>query len=140
MSLVDDPFPGSKGVTFMVRLVASSERREVLLETFGYLVDRVRATVGCACCTLLEDVQEADVLEFFVEWRSYEEFILHVQSDLFRQVMIGMELAAEPPVVEIRTVSGMRGMDLLFEILREDDATSLPGETHDDEEGIRNES
>ena len=124
MSLGDDSSPVSQAVTFAVRLVAPKGRREVLLNIFRSLVGRFRAAAGCARCALLEDVQDVDVLEFFVEWRSYEAFVLQVQSELFRQVLIGMEQAAEPPVVEIRTVSRTRGMDLLFEILGEDEKGS----------------
>ena len=52
-----------------------------------------------------------------------------MHSDVFRRILQAMELASKPPEVEVKTVSGVRGMDFLHEIL-----------TRDETEGDLNES
>ena len=123
-------------VTFNVRLVARQDHDEELLQTFRSLLGPIRGTPGCVRCSLLEDVQDSDELELFVEWRSQDDFVDHVESALFRRLLVGLELAAEEPEIEIRTIAGLRGMDLLREILACDETSTDAREegTDDDQE------
>ena len=107
----------SCGVTFSLVLVASEERWDELVKAFRSVVGPLRGTAGCVQCRLLEDVQQLRELELFVEWRSREDFECHVKTELFRRVLHGMELAAEPPDLQIHAVAAVGGMDLLREIL-----------------------
>lgn len=112
------------GVTFTVRLDVSAERRNEVIETFRSVVGPIRGTAGCSRCNLLEDVQQPNEVELVVEWRGEEDFARHVRSDLFRRVLQGMELACQPPEVRIRTVEGVRGMDLLHELVESGESES----------------
>ena len=105
------------GVTFSVRLVAPDERPDELIETFRSLLGPIGAATGCLGCHLLEDVQHPEEVQLLVEWKRREDFERHVRTELFRRVLQGLELSAVPPELRIRTIAGVRGMDLLREIL-----------------------
>lgn len=109
---------GTSGVTFSLRLVAPEERREELLQTFRSVVGPIRGTPGCLRCSLLEDVQQPSEIVFEMEWKKEAAFARHVQTDLFRKVLQGMDLAAEPPEVRIKTVSGVGDMERLRELVQ----------------------
>ena len=103
-------------VKFLCRVVAPDEKRNEVVRTFRALVGPIRGTPGCRGCTLLEDVQQPGQLQLTEEWANQHDFARHVRSNLVRRVLVAVELAAEPPDVEIETISGRRGMDLIFEL------------------------
>ncbi len=104
-------------VTFSVHLVAPEGGRDELVRTFRALLGPIRGTAGCLRCHLLEDVQQPNEVTLRVEWSRQEAFERHVRSELFRRILQAVELAAEPPDLEIQTIAGVRGMGLLREIL-----------------------
>ena len=112
----------SPRVSFSLRLAAPAEGPDELVKTLQSLLGPIRAAAGCLRCVLLEDVRQANELHLLVEWRSWEDFEHHVKTDPFRRVLQGLELSTEPPDLQIRTITGVRGMDLLQEILGCDDA------------------
>jgi hypothetical protein len=81
-------------------------------------------------------VQRPGQLQFYEEWATSEDFAQHVQSDLFQRVLVGLELAVEPPEVEIEMISGRRGMDLIFELrgVRENSLSPSTKESRGDRE------
>ena len=117
----------SYGVTFSLGLVSSEERWDELVRAFRSVVGPLRGTAGCVRCRLLEDVQQPNALQLFVEWRSQEDFERHVKTDLFRRILHAMELSAESPDLQIRTIAGVRGMDLLREAMGSDDGAAPAG-------------
>ena len=107
----------SRGVTFSLRLVAPDDGRDEVVKTFRSVLGPIRGSAGCLRCSLLEDVQQSNQLQLSVDWKRQEDFERHVKSDVFRRVLQATELAAELPELQIRTVTGVRGMGLLREIL-----------------------
>jgi quinol monooxygenase YgiN len=109
-------------VSFSLGLVAHEGRRDELLKTFRALLGSIRGSTGCLRSDLLEDIQQPNEMRLLVQWRRHEDLERHVKSDAFRRILVGMELSAEPPDLRIETIAGIRGMDLLREILEcEDD-------------------
>ena len=112
----------SQRVTFSLKLVATGDQRRELVQTFRSLLRPIRGSAGLLRCNLFEDVQLPDELQLLVEWRTREHFERHLETDVFRRILMGMDLAAEPPELEIRTISGVLGLDFVREFLgREDD-------------------
>jgi len=125
----------SDGVTFSLGLVAREGRRDELVKTLGGLLGPIRGSAGCLRCNLLEDLQQPNDIQVLVQWRSREDFERHVKTDAFGRLLIAMELAAEHPKLEIRSVAGIRGMDLLRQLLDgEDDRPRDPRERRPAEE------
>lgn len=81
------------------------------------LVGPVRAEPGCSATRLCRDTKDGYGLTWVEEWRSVEDFEQHLRAKAFRQILAVIELAAEPPAVEIDNVTSRRGFELIEEIL-----------------------
>lgn len=112
MSEMDGP-----PVTVKIRLVTAEGSGDVALRTFRSLVGRVRGQPGCISCRLFEDVHEPAELTFTQKWRSRRDLERYVCSVEFPQLLAGIDLAAEQPEVEVRTASGLHGLDYFEEVL-----------------------
>ncbi len=105
-------------MTFSLAVFAREETRDELVETLRAVVRSIRGSFGLLRCSLLEDVQAPNELRLLTRWKSHDAFERHVMSPIFRRLLLGVELSAEPPELEIQTIAGIRGMDLLHEILQ----------------------
>ena len=85
--------------------------------TLRSLVGPVRSEPGCAATRLLKDVDGSCTLTWVEEWRSVEDFELHLQAATFRRILAVMELAVVAPEVEIDDVASRRGFELVEEML-----------------------
>ena len=81
------------------------------------MVGPVRAEPGCNATRLLKNAGTDHGLTWVEEWRTVEDFERHLRSAVFRRIVAVIELAAEPPVVEIDDVASRRGFELVEEIL-----------------------
>ena len=85
--------------------------------TLRSLVGPVRSEPGCTATRLLKDVDSSRTLTWVEEWRSVEDFELHLRAASFRRILAVMELAVVAPEVEIDDVASRRGFELVEEIL-----------------------
>ena len=81
------------------------------------LAGPVRSENGCSATRLLRDTEDGCGLTWAEEWRSVEYFEQHLRGPAFRHILAVIELAAQPPVVEIDDVTSRRGFELVEEIL-----------------------
>jgi quinol monooxygenase YgiN len=81
------------------------------------LVGPVRSESGCTSTRLQRDTGEGCGLTWVEEWRSVEDFERHLRATAFRRILAVIEMAAEPPAVEIDDVTSRRGFELVEEIL-----------------------
>lgn len=94
------------------------------------LVGPVRSEAGCIATRLLRDTEDACGLTWVEEWRSVDDFELHLRGVTFRKILAVIELAARPPEVEIDDVSSRRGFELVEEILGLTPAKRTTSEAH----------
>lgn len=93
------------------------------------LVGPVRSEPGCRSTRFMTEAGDRCQLIWTEEWRSIEDFKLHLRTEAFRRVLAVIELAAGPPVVEIDDVSSRRGFELVEEILSQTRAEQTKYET-----------
>ncbi len=95
----------------------SPETCEEAASVLRSLVGPVRAETGCKATQLLRNAGLDHGLTWVEEWRSVDDFENHLRSEVFRQILAVIEMAARPPVVEIDEVASRRGFELVEEIL-----------------------
>ena len=104
-------------VVVKIRIVTTEKTRDRALETFRSLVGQVRGELGCIGCRLLQDVHQPGDLTFKAEWRSQGSLERFVRSAGFTRLLAGIDLADEEPKVEVRTPTGIHGLDFFERVL-----------------------
>jgi len=86
------------------------------------LVGPVRSEPGCSATRLLRSISDGCGLTWVEDWCDVARFEQHLRGAAFRKILAVIELAAEPPEVEIDDVSSRRGFELVEEILERNPA------------------
>jgi quinol monooxygenase YgiN len=104
-------------LTFRLHMEFTPQTCDEAAAVLRSLVGPVRSEQGCSATRLLRDTEDGCGLTWEEEWRSDEDFERHLRATAFRQILAVIELAAEPPAVEIDDVTSRRGFELVEEIL-----------------------
>jgi len=97
----------------LVSISAMNGNKEGIGKALISLIGPMRVEPGCLSCRLYEAVPENDQFEVVARWQSEQDLISHLQSDLYKRLLLLMELSSEPPVVEFYTVLEFRGLELV---------------------------
>lgn len=94
-----------------IRMKFAAKEFAEACEILGPLVEQTRVSLGCLECTIYQDMQEDRVILLEQWWEGETALNLHLQSDLYQQVILVMEMAQELPVVRFSDISQTRGME-----------------------------
>ena len=72
-----------------------------------------RLARGCNRAELCTEVERPEVLCYLEEWDIEEEFFIELRVERFSRLLELMERASEPPFLEFRFVTSMRGLDYM---------------------------
>jgi quinol monooxygenase YgiN len=92
---------------------ASNRKRQELGRALASLVGPIQVQPGCLSCHLAQEWPMQDGLQMEARWDSQENLMIHLQSDIYKRLLLLMELSAVPPVLEFFTVVELRGLDLV---------------------------
>jgi quinol monooxygenase YgiN len=91
--------------------------REEALQVLRSLLGPVRSHPGCLATRLMRDDQDERILTWVEHWHSREDHERHVRSDAFRRLLAVMDLAAEPPLLEVDEVERRKGFEAVEQLL-----------------------
>jgi quinol monooxygenase YgiN len=91
--------------------------REDALQVLRSLLGPVRSHPGCLATRLMRDEQDEGVLTWVEHWQTREDHERHIRSDAFRRLLAVMDLAAEPPVLEVDDVRRRQGFEVVAQVL-----------------------
>jgi quinol monooxygenase YgiN len=94
-----------------VRMVMPPEKFAEAISVLLRTVERTRVETGCDRSDLYEDAREAHAILLKEAWKSDEELDHHLRSDGFRDVLLVMEMALEPPEMQFSTVARVEGIE-----------------------------
>lgn len=92
--------------------VAHGKRRE-LGKALVSLVGPIQVQPGCLSCRLFQEWPDKDKLQMEARWDNEECLVRHLQSDVYKKLLLLMELGATAPEVEFFEVLEFRGLDLV---------------------------
>ena len=104
-------------LSFRLHMEFTSRTCDEAASVLRSLVGPVRSESGCSATRLLMGTEDGYKLTWVEEWRGVEDFEQHLRGPAFRHILAVIELAAQPPVVEIDDVTSRRGFELVEEIL-----------------------
>jgi quinol monooxygenase YgiN len=94
-----------------VRMVMPHEKFAEAAKILARTAERTRVETGCDRCHVYRDAGEAPVILLEEAWKSDEDLDHHLRSDGFRDVLVVMEMALEPPEIQFSTIARMTGME-----------------------------
>lgn len=77
------------------------------------LAGPIQVQPGCLSCRLFH---HAEGLQMEARWDNQENLVSHLKSDLYKRLLLLMELSSAPPLLEFLTVMELRGLDLVEEV------------------------
>ena len=96
-----------------LRIVASAERRDEIVQTFRSRIGPTEVKRGCLGCRFYQDVSDKSVLTYLEEWETREDFERHVRSDQYRKHLALIDLSTSPPELKFHTISETSGIEYL---------------------------
>ena len=96
-----------------VGFIARRDKTKELQAGLSFLLGPTRVESGCVGCHLYQEVANPNCFRFESVWTTQADFIRHLRSDNYRQVLILMELSSEPPDVQFHTISDTHGLELV---------------------------
>lgn len=77
------------------------------------LVDAIQLQPGCLGCCLFEAWPSQPRLQIEARWDSQEHLVRHLQSPIYKKLLLLLELSAAPPTLEFFSVVELQGLDLV---------------------------
>src|SRR5215469_11114433 len=108
-----------------IRIRPAQKQRSEALGILRSVQGLVLGQKGCLACRLFEEVGNNPSILFCAHWDSDDSLHHHICSELYRRILMVIELSARAPEVAFHEVTQTRGLDLV-EHLRCRDAS--PGE------------
>lgn len=96
-----------------IKITASPSGREQLGRALASLTGPTGVLPGCLSCSVLQSYHDSNELLVAIDWESMEDLLRHLQSDTYKQLLLLMELAPKPPVIQFYFVTEFRGLDLV---------------------------
>jgi quinol monooxygenase YgiN len=96
-----------------IGIVAHRENRKELQAALSYLLGPTRVEAGCVHCRLYQDVNDLNTLYFESVWKTEADLLRHLRSEIYKQLLVLLELGAEPPSVQFHTVSETHGLEFV---------------------------
>jgi quinol monooxygenase YgiN len=97
----------------LLSLSVSPKKRQELGKALATLVGPIQVQPGCLNCRLSQTLPIQDVLQIEARWENQEDLIRHLRSDIYKSLLLMLELSTAPPVLEFFTVLEVRGLDLV---------------------------
>jgi len=96
-----------------VGVTGSSAKNEELARGLRSLLGPMRVEEGCVGCRLFQDSTNANSFRLEACWRTEDDLRRHVRSDVYKKLLVLIEMGAEPPTIEFHNVSDTRGMEFI---------------------------
>lgn len=97
----------------LVSISVTHGKRRELGKALVSLVGPMQVQPGCLSCRLYQEWPDKDKLQMEARWNNEECLVRHLQSDLYKKLLLLMELSAAPPAVEFFKVLELRGLELV---------------------------
>jgi len=96
-----------------VEIVVAAAKREELRRALTAWKGPTGVEPGCFSCRVLQDTDDPNALSCEAKWRSEEDLLCHLRSDHYRHLLVLMDMADRPPLIQFHTVVETVGLDLV---------------------------
>ena len=96
-----------------IRMLFPARKRKEALVILGSMIEPIKLEEGCLSCCLYQDVQEECALMLEETWADEISLHGHLRSTEFRNVLLVVEMASEPPEIRFDRVSSSTGISTI---------------------------
>ena len=102
----------------ILRMKVRPGNRDELLRVIRRMLEPTRVEQGCLGFRVYQDIEDRNVYTFIEEWESSEDLEAHILTESYRELLAVMDLLlAEPPQLDIHTVSQTAGIEFIEAVL-----------------------
>jgi len=97
----------------MIRMPVPPKKGQELGKALASYIGPIQVQPGCVSCQLTQPWPSQNQFLIEARWDSQESLVGHLRSDIYKRLLLLMELGDAPPVLEFFTVVEIRGLDLV---------------------------
>jgi len=99
-----------------VRICLPARRRKEARDILASMIEWIKLEEGCISCRLYQDILEKHALMLEEIWVGETNLHRHLRSDEFRNVLLVVEMASEPPEIRFDRISSSTGISTVMEV------------------------
>ena len=96
-----------------IRILIPPEKQSDALEILTSVSEQTQFEQGCVCSRLYRDLTDNRVTLLEELWLTFEDLQRHLQSGNYRNILLVVEMAAEPPEIRFDTIAQTSGMETI---------------------------
>jgi quinol monooxygenase YgiN len=96
-----------------LRMMSRSRRSVEAVQALRSITIAAQVERGYAASRIYQDVDNPEALCLEEDWNSEQELKSHIRSSCFTDLLLLMETSPEIPVLEVRTVSAVSGLEYI---------------------------
>ena len=97
----------------LMSISAAYAREDQLGDALESLVGPIQVQPGCLECRVFTSRSMEKGFGMLARWETHKDLVRHLQSDVYKKLLLLMELGTTPPVLEFFNVLEIRGLDLV---------------------------
>jgi quinol monooxygenase YgiN len=96
-----------------IRMRIPLEKESEALEILCAVNEQVRFEQGCIASRLYRGVEDPPSIMLEQLWSSEEDALDHLRSDIYRKILLVVEMATEPPEVRFDLIAKTSGLETI---------------------------
>ena len=96
-----------------IRMSIPLARHREALEILESVHARVKAESSCISARIYRGLDGDPAIMIEELWKSQEDILHHLRSDEYRQILLVLEMAEEPPDIRFDTIAHSGGVDII---------------------------
>ena len=96
-----------------IRRLSPMDKQREALEILNAVTDQVQFEPNCISTRLYRGVDEARAILLDELWESSQDLMLHLKSDAYRNILLVIEMAVEPPDIRFETITHTGGVEII---------------------------
>jgi quinol monooxygenase YgiN len=96
-----------------IRIFIPPGKQSNALEILTSVSEQTQFEPGCVCSRLYRDVTDSRVTLLEELWLTFEDLQRHLRSEKYRNILLVLEMAAEPPDIRFDKIAQTSGMETI---------------------------
>lgn len=99
-----------------IRMLIPARKRREARGILASMIERIQPEEGCLSCRLYQDALGGKAFLFEGIWADEKSLQKHLRSDEFRNVLLVVEMAIEPPEIRFDRIARSTGMRTIEDV------------------------